>query len=144
MTTRTRCPRSSLSFLAFLGVSSLCAGLALAVQPDALQRERLAQMRVPFVENCGQWDERVAFAAKTGFGAVFITRDGELVYSLPGDSGGWTLTEASPAGAAPATIARTTRIPAARWPLSSSRRSGCNCTGPDEQQSSLDQEPRQP
>jgi hypothetical protein len=64
------------------------------VQPDALQRERLAQIRVPFVENCGQWDQQVAFAARASFGTVFVTNKGQLVYSLPGDSSdGWSLTE---------------------------------------------------
>jgi len=86
--------RILLLILILLALGTLSFGAA----PSAAQRERLAQIRVPFVENCGQWDERVAFAAKTGFGAVFVTRDGELIYSLPGDLGGWTLTETFAAG----------------------------------------------
>ncbi len=68
-------------------------------RPDAVQRERLARVRVPFVENCGQWDERVAFAAKTNFGTVFVTHKGQLVYSLPSKiSESWTLTETAISG----------------------------------------------
>jgi hypothetical protein len=94
MSTRTRCRSITTLSLSILGVAGLLAGNVMAAQPDAVQRERLAQIKVPFVENCGQWDERVAFAAKTSFGTVFVTHEGQLVYSLGnGESGGWTLTE---------------------------------------------------
>ncbi len=59
-------------------VASLFAASAVAAS--------LAPMQVPFVENCGQWDARVAFAAETGFGTVFVTREGQLVYSLGDES----------------------------------------------------------
>ena len=73
--------------------------------PDRGQLDRLARVRVPFVENRGQLDRRVAFSAPAFFGAVFVTRDGKLVYSLPAAreskdprtrhtrTKGWTLTE---------------------------------------------------
>ena len=45
--------------------------------------ETLTGVRVPFVENRGQFPDRVAFSAPTLFGTVFVTRDGEIVYALP-------------------------------------------------------------
>ncbi|MBI2571446.1 MAG: hypothetical protein HYV63_30935 [Candidatus Schekmanbacteria bacterium] len=45
--------------------------------------ERLAQVVVPFIDNEGQVDERVAYYAQTFAGAVFVTHEGELVYALP-------------------------------------------------------------
>src|SRR5258706_7928448 len=47
-------------------------------------RHRLTAMSVPFVPNAGQWDARAAFAAQTFAGTLFVTTDGQLVYSLPG------------------------------------------------------------
>jgi hypothetical protein len=41
---------------------------------------------MPFIANKGQTDEKVAFYAKTFGGAVFVTKDGEIVYSLPSKS----------------------------------------------------------
>jgi hypothetical protein len=77
--------------LIMLALATLSASAATS---DAVQRERLARIRVPFVENCGQWDETVAFAATASFGTVFVTNKGQLVYSLPRDhTDGWTLTE---------------------------------------------------
>jgi hypothetical protein len=51
---------------------------------DSAMREKIARLSVPFVANAGQWDSRVAFAAQTFVGTLFVTRDGQLVYSLPG------------------------------------------------------------
>ena len=66
---------------------------------------------MPFQANVGQYDARVAYVAQTFAGALFVTRDGQLVHSFPGrpvaetDRGmgrkpfaqqrepGWTLTE---------------------------------------------------
>jgi len=50
----------------------------------AAAQQRLATTSVPFVPNVGQWDARAAFAARTFAGTVFVTTQGELVYSLPG------------------------------------------------------------
>ncbi len=44
---------------------------------------RLQAMPLPFLANTGQMDERALFVARTFAGTVFITREGEIVYSLP-------------------------------------------------------------
>src|SRR5262245_41879290 len=65
---------------------------------------RLDRLTVPFVENTGQSDPRVAYYAPTFSGTVFVTKEGELVYALPAPghrdaaglregASGWTLTE---------------------------------------------------
>ncbi|WP_025807412.1 IPTL-CTERM sorting domain-containing protein [Pseudomonas chlororaphis] len=69
-----------------------------ATKPDAAQaRQALQGLTVPFEANNGQFDERVAFAGKTFAGAVYITRQGQIVYSLPAPkeagSQAWSLTE---------------------------------------------------
>ena len=38
---------------------------------------------MPFIANNGQVDAQVKFYAKTFGGMVFVTKDGEIVYSLP-------------------------------------------------------------
>ncbi len=48
---------------------------------EVMQRTKKLQM--PFIANEGQYDERVAFYARTFGGMVFVTKDGEIVYSLP-------------------------------------------------------------
>ena len=79
-----------------------------------LEKEHLAGIRIPFIANAGQTDPAVAYYAPTFAGTVFVTRDGQIVYSLPGKSAGnekepqghpraaasagWSLTE-SPVGA---------------------------------------------
>ena len=87
-------------------------------------RLHLAGLSVPFLARADGDDPRVAFAARTSEGAVFVTRDGQLVHSLRGapptpraaasargaasrpHSRGWSLTEslvgahAEPRGAA--------------------------------------------
>src|SRR5258706_15020870 len=60
-----------------------------AMTPDSdpdlsRMRQRLGALSVPFVPNAGQWDARAAFAAQTFAGTLFVTTDGQLVYSLPG------------------------------------------------------------
>ena len=45
--------------------------------------ERLKTLRIPFIPNHGQIDERVKFYARTFGGTVFVTGEGELIYSLP-------------------------------------------------------------
>ncbi|TAG46359.1 MAG: hypothetical protein EAZ30_12835 [Betaproteobacteria bacterium] len=50
----------------------------------AAAQQKLAAMSVPFVPNAGQWDSRAAFATQTFAGTLFVTKEGELVYSLPG------------------------------------------------------------
>jgi hypothetical protein len=44
---------------------------------------RFASVVVPFIENVGQYDPKVAFAAPLFGGTAFVMRDGSIVYSLP-------------------------------------------------------------
>src|SRR2546426_3051290 len=83
-----------------------CSHRVPARPAPALVAERLSGLAVPFVENVGRSDLRVAYYAPTLFGTVFVTRQGEIVYALPGPgragesrraatapAPGWTLTE---------------------------------------------------
>ncbi|BBO18390.1 conserved hypothetical protein [Candidatus Brocadia pituitae] len=45
--------------------------------------QKTHKLQMPFIANEGQLDERVAFYARTFGGMVFVTKDGEIVYSLP-------------------------------------------------------------
>src|SRR3989304_481007 len=47
---------------------------------------KMQTIQIPFVANNGQVDKQVKFYAKTFGGTVFVTKDGEIVYSLPGNS----------------------------------------------------------
>ena len=79
----------------------LGSGSALAARDDAQVRGKLGGLRVPFIANEGQVDARVAYYAPTFAGTLFVTRQGELVYALPGPRSkaprgkgpGWSLTE---------------------------------------------------
>src|SRR5262249_11220693 len=64
----------------------------------------LAGLQLPFIANEGQVDARVAYYAPSSAGTLYVTRAGQLVYSLqsatpterPGRlsrTRGWTLTE---------------------------------------------------
>jgi hypothetical protein len=58
---------------------------AVTAAPHAPQAQtKLHLLRIPFVENQGQHDARVAYSANTFAGTVFVTRDGGLVHSFPG------------------------------------------------------------
>jgi hypothetical protein len=46
-------------------------------------RREVATLQIPFIANNGQTDPAVAFYAPTFAGTVFVTRDGQVVYSLP-------------------------------------------------------------
>jgi hypothetical protein len=85
---------------------ALGSPLAHAKADDAQVRAQLAGVRLPFILNQGHTDARVAFYAPTFAGTLFVTRQGDLVYSLPGVTAGaprggrqtsaipgWTLTE---------------------------------------------------
>ncbi len=50
----------------------------------ALVQQAMQALAVPFEANGGQFDERVAFVARTFAGAIYVTRQGRIVYSLPG------------------------------------------------------------
>ncbi len=64
-------------------VASFAATVS-AAAPDLPTQQTIAAISVPFVPNAGQWDARAAFAAQTFAGTLFVTKTGELVYSLPG------------------------------------------------------------
>ena len=77
-----------------------------APQPGPERVEQsLARLRIPFIANESRIDRRVSYYASTFAGAVYVTRDGTIVYSLqaPGKSAssrdantrsaGWSLTE---------------------------------------------------
>ncbi len=66
---------------------ALTASVAIATSaaaPDPATLRKISALSVPFVPNAGQWNERAAFAAQTFAGTLFVTQQGELVYSLPG------------------------------------------------------------
>ena len=44
---------------------------------------KMQTIQIPFVANNGQVDKQVKFYANTFGGTVFVTKDGEIVYSLP-------------------------------------------------------------
>ncbi len=46
-------------------------------------RAKLSNVSIPFIQNTGQTNKQVSFYAKTFAGTVFITKDGQIVYSLP-------------------------------------------------------------
>jgi hypothetical protein len=85
-------------------VLCLLASAVGASAPDRLKLEKISKLSVPFTRNAGQWDARVEFSAQTFAGTLFVTKQGEIVYSLPGlpkstagtsrgYSGGWILSE---------------------------------------------------
>ncbi|WP_025807413.1 IPTL-CTERM sorting domain-containing protein [Pseudomonas chlororaphis] len=86
----------ALSLLPGLGTNAYAVP-SQATKPDAAHaRQALQGLAVPFEANNGQFDERVAFAGKTFAGAVYITRQGQIVYSLPApkeEGSAWSLTE---------------------------------------------------
>lgn len=47
----------------------------------------IAKISVPFIENRGQVNKQVGFYARTFGGTLFVTKKGELVYSLPKKEG---------------------------------------------------------
>ena len=91
------------------------ATAALASPAPAQQIPKAIQsLAVPFEANSGQFDPGVAFMGKTFAGEIYVTRQGQIVYSLPGPLAngaktanaanarqpGWSLTETL-AGAQP-------------------------------------------
>lgn len=45
--------------------------------------QRTQRLQMPFIANEGQTDKRVKYYASTFGGSIFVTKDGEIVYSLP-------------------------------------------------------------
>src|SRR5262249_39986646 len=101
---RTSSFRLLASTLAVLPFAASCSPRTSAPPTPAEVAGQLDRLAVPFVENTGQSDPRVAYYAPTFSGTVFVTKEGELVYALPapghrdaaglrGPATGWTLTE---------------------------------------------------
>jgi len=65
------------------GAASAAAG-PIGVDDAPQARQRWSGLSVPFEANTGQLDARVAFAARTFAGTLFVTRDGQLVHSFAG------------------------------------------------------------
>ncbi len=59
----------------------MTSGDACPTKEEIVQKTRTLQ--IPFIANNGQVDKQVNFYAKTFGGTVFVTKDGEIVYSLP-------------------------------------------------------------
>ncbi len=67
-----------------LSATSLFAEQGNASNPSKKELiQEIQKLQAPFIANSGQVDERVRFYAKTFGGTVFITKEGEIVYSLP-------------------------------------------------------------
>src|SRR5262249_27237933 len=93
------------SCLAVLPLAASCSLRSSAPPTAAEVAKRLNHLPVPFIENAGQSDPRVAYYAPTFSGTVFVTGEGELVYAFPRPghraraagfqelASGWTLTE---------------------------------------------------
>ena len=75
---------ATLALSAALLSSPAQAGVPGATPDRQAVQQALAGLAVPFEHNSGQFDPQVAYMAKTFAGAVFVTRDGRIVYSLPG------------------------------------------------------------
>ena len=72
----------------------MTSGDACPTREELISKTRTLQM--PFIANNGQVDGQVRFYAKTFGGTVFVTKEGEIVYSLPEGRG-----RDVPAGASP-------------------------------------------
>src|SRR3990167_83882 len=48
--------------------------------------QKTKKLQIPFIANNGQVDKQVKYYAKTFGGTVFVTKEGEIVYSLPNNS----------------------------------------------------------
>ncbi len=105
-------------------VAATVANVALgahASAPDLATQKKIAAMSVPFVPNAGQWNARAAFAAQTFAGTLFVTKQGELVYSFSGkpvDAG------AESVGADAAALGSREATPSRRLPKPSERSPG--------------------
>src|SRR5262249_36763458 len=102
---RTSSFRFVATTLAVLPLAASCTLRTSAPPTAAAVAERLDGLAVPFVQNMGQSDPRVAYYAPTFSGTVFVTGEGEVVYALPAPrsggqaadrqdpTNGWTVTE---------------------------------------------------
>ncbi|UCE18936.1 MAG: VCBS repeat-containing protein [Gemmatimonadota bacterium] len=53
-----------------------------ALTTETRLSSQMASLHIPFIANDGQYDEQVAYSARTFGGTVFITHDGDIVYAL--------------------------------------------------------------
>ncbi len=75
---------SFFTLTATLSVTPLFAEQGNASNPSKEEViQEIQKLQAPFIANNGQVNERVRFYAKTFGGTVFVTKDGEIVYSLP-------------------------------------------------------------
>ncbi len=63
--------------------STVCSAKNLTTSSDQFLRKNLTTLSVPFIQNVGQQDSSVAYYANTFAGTVFVSKQGDLVYSLP-------------------------------------------------------------
>ncbi|MDO8142774.1 MAG: SBBP repeat-containing protein, partial [Candidatus Brocadiales bacterium] len=77
---------STIAIILTAAVSSLQAGQNTSKPSNAEIIHKSQNLRMPFITNTGQIDKRVAFYTKTFGGSVFVTEDGAVVYSLPGNA----------------------------------------------------------
>lgn len=72
-------------FILTLGANAKTTPQAMPVG-DAMARQQaqnaLQNIALPFIENRGQIDPAVAYYVKASQGAVFLTRNGELVFKI--------------------------------------------------------------
>ncbi len=95
--------------LTWTGQGAVAAAVSEPSVPMPMQQvsQALQGLAVPFEANGGQFDPAVAFRARTFAGAVFVTQQGQIVYSLPGPVNG----SADRARPGPARDAELTRQP---------------------------------
>lgn len=95
--------------LTWTGQGAVAAAVSEPSVPMPMQQvsQALQGLAVPFEANGGQFDPAVAFRARTFAGAVFVTQQGQIVYSLPGPVNG----SADRARPGPAHDAELTRQP---------------------------------
>jgi len=67
---------------------AVVAESARSVSVSSGSADSIARLSIPFVPNRGQTDNRVAYLARTFAGTLFVTLDGEIVYSLLAPDGG--------------------------------------------------------
>ncbi len=89
-----------------------CPSVNAGIDKTNLQ-ERIRGLSIPFIENQGQTDGRVAFFAHAFGGTIFLTKDGKIVYSLPGlreksracqGAHGWVISESFSGANMPTTL----------------------------------------
>ena len=85
--------KKSLLLVAFLVAFLGWVWPALGRVDEAAVKARVRSVSLPFIENTGQVDSRVAYYVRTFGGTVFVTKDGKLVYNLPAEKGGVALRE---------------------------------------------------